>query len=133
MLRRARERGAAAVEFAMVLPVLLLLLGGVIDFGSLYYNQIVLSNAARDGARLVAANSAASPLFTQSQIQTAIQNSAGTSLLVNSSAPAWTCAASNTSVTVTVTRRTAFRWTVLGFVPALPTPTPTGKATITCA
>ena len=45
------ERGQAMVEFALVLPVLLALLCGIIDFGWLYYNQITLNNAAREGAR----------------------------------------------------------------------------------
>ena len=39
------------VEFALVLPLLLALLCGIIDFGWLYYNQITLNNAAREGAR----------------------------------------------------------------------------------
>lgn len=45
------ERGQAMVEFALVLPLLLILLCGIIDFGWLYYNQITLNNAAREGAR----------------------------------------------------------------------------------
>ena len=38
-------------ELALVLPLLLLILSGIIDFGWLYYNQITLNNAAREGAR----------------------------------------------------------------------------------
>ena len=45
------ERGQSIVEFALVLPILLILLCGIIDFGWLYYNQITLNNAAREGAR----------------------------------------------------------------------------------
>lgn len=45
------EKGQAMVEFALVLPLLLILLCGIIDFGWLYYNQITLNNAAREGAR----------------------------------------------------------------------------------
>lgn len=45
------EKGQAMVEFALVLPILLTLLCGIIDFGWLYYNQITLNNAAREGAR----------------------------------------------------------------------------------
>lgn len=50
-LFRRREGGQALVEFALVLPILLLLLCGIIDCGWLYYNQITLNNAAREGAR----------------------------------------------------------------------------------
>ena len=46
-----RESGQAMVEFALVLPILLALLCGIIDFGWVYYNQITLNNAAREGAR----------------------------------------------------------------------------------
>ncbi len=45
------QRGAAALEFAIVLPVLVLLLFGTIEFGLLLYNQQVITNASREGAR----------------------------------------------------------------------------------
>jgi Flp pilus assembly protein TadG len=45
------ERGAAAVEFALVLPVLLLVIFGIIDFGRMLNAQITLTEAAREGAR----------------------------------------------------------------------------------
>jgi len=51
-----RDRGAAAVEFAIVLPLLLLLAFGIIDFGRALNAQITLTQAAREGARLDALN-----------------------------------------------------------------------------
>ena len=53
MLKRLfrSEKGQAMVEFALILPLLLTLLCGIIDFGWMYYNQITLNNAAREGAR----------------------------------------------------------------------------------
>ena len=45
------EKGQAMVEFALCLPILLALLCGIVDFGWIYYNQITLNNAAREGAR----------------------------------------------------------------------------------
>jgi len=50
--RKARDRGATAVEFALVLPLLLLLVCGIIDFGRALNAQITLTQAAREGARL---------------------------------------------------------------------------------
>ena len=46
------QAGAELVEFALVLPLLLLVFGGIIDFGLLLQRQQVLTNAAREGARL---------------------------------------------------------------------------------
>ncbi|MHA7177553.1 TadE/TadG family type IV pilus assembly protein [Arthrobacter sp. Sr24] len=48
------DRGAAAVEFALVLPVLLGVLLGIMEFGFLFNQQISASNAAREGARYAA-------------------------------------------------------------------------------
>jgi len=49
-----RDRGAAAVEMAIVLPLLLLLVCGIIDFGRMFNAQITLTEAAREGARAAA-------------------------------------------------------------------------------
>jgi len=49
--KKKSERGAALVELAMVLPFLLLMLAGIIEFGLLFYNQQVLTNSTREGAR----------------------------------------------------------------------------------
>jgi Flp pilus assembly protein TadG len=53
MLRRkkSKERGAAAVEFALVLPFFLLLVLGTIDYGYFFFVSEVVTNAAREGAR----------------------------------------------------------------------------------
>lgn len=52
-LRKRRcDRGAAAVEFALVLPVLLLLVLGAIDWGYFFFVQQVVTNAAREAARV---------------------------------------------------------------------------------
>lgn len=47
------------VEFALVLPVLLLLLLGIIDFGFYFYNDLQLTQAARDAARYASVNDSA--------------------------------------------------------------------------
>jgi Flp pilus assembly protein TadG len=46
------QRGLTTVEFAIVATLFLTLLFGVIDFGFLLYNQQVITNAGREGARL---------------------------------------------------------------------------------
>ena len=50
----AAQRGAAALEFALVLPIMLILLYGLVTFGSALYTQMVVSRAAEDGVRAVA-------------------------------------------------------------------------------
>ncbi len=52
--RRPDERGSAAVETALVLPLLLLLVCGIVDFGRALNAQITLTAAAREGARWAA-------------------------------------------------------------------------------
>jgi Flp pilus assembly protein TadG len=52
--REARDSGAAAVEFALVLPVLLLVVFAIIDFGRMYWEQVTLTSAAREGVRIAA-------------------------------------------------------------------------------
>lgn len=50
------EKGQAMVEFALILPLLILLLCGIIDFGWIFGNQLILNNAGRDTARYMAIN-----------------------------------------------------------------------------
>ena len=45
------QKGAVAVEFAFVLPLLVVLLVGIMEFGLILYNQQVITNACREGAR----------------------------------------------------------------------------------
>lgn len=51
---KRKDQGAAAVEFALIVPLLLLLLFGIIEFSRLYNVQISLTNAARSAARVMA-------------------------------------------------------------------------------
>ena len=48
----AGESGAELIEFAIALPILLLVIGGVIDFAILFQRYEVVTNAAREGARV---------------------------------------------------------------------------------
>ncbi len=46
-----KQKGAQAVEFALVLPFFILILFAVLDFGILVYNKAIITNASREGAR----------------------------------------------------------------------------------
>jgi Flp pilus assembly protein TadG len=54
LLKRSadEERGAALVEFALAVPLLLVVIAGIVDFGFAYQRYEVITNAAREGARL---------------------------------------------------------------------------------
>jgi Flp pilus assembly protein TadG len=49
-----RERGGTLVEAALVLPILILLIFGLVEFGRAYNAQITLTHAAREGVRVLA-------------------------------------------------------------------------------
>lgn len=50
--RLGDERGAELVEFAMVMPILLVIFAGIVDFGLMLQRSEVITNAAREGARI---------------------------------------------------------------------------------
>jgi len=50
-MRWDNQKGAALIEFALVLPLLLILVFGIIEFSLILYNQQVITNACREGAR----------------------------------------------------------------------------------
>lgn len=48
------ETGASAVEFAIILPVLIIILFGIFEFGLVYRDYLAITHAAREGARMAA-------------------------------------------------------------------------------
>jgi Flp pilus assembly protein TadG len=48
--RRPRNRGQSIVELALILPVLMLLVAATLDLGRMFYSQVTITNAAREGA-----------------------------------------------------------------------------------
>ena len=57
----ASSEGVALVEFALVVPILLILLVGILDTGRAVNAYVTISNASREGARYVALNPTAPP------------------------------------------------------------------------
>lgn len=66
-MRLRNEHGGAAVEFAVVLPLLVLILFGIVEYGFIFYNKQVITNASREGARFGIV--AGSPRASESQIK----------------------------------------------------------------
>ncbi|WP_439663377.1 TadE/TadG family type IV pilus assembly protein [Lentzea sp. HUAS TT2] len=54
MTNLARDRGATAVEVALLMPIVLVLVMGIVDFGWAVRAQITLTQAAREGVRVAA-------------------------------------------------------------------------------
>ena len=52
IVRRDNERGQAIIEMALTLPLLLLVVLGIFDFGLMFQRYEVVTNAAREGARV---------------------------------------------------------------------------------
>jgi Flp pilus assembly protein TadG len=89
------ERGASAVEFALLLPVLTALIFGLIDFGFVFAQQIALNNAARDASRVGVVQSLNLTSLTCGSIATQARNSMQGTLGVSGASP--------TAIAVTVT------------------------------
>ena len=68
--RKNGEKGQALVEFTLLVPIFLLLLFAIIDFGMGFYSWITVTNAAREGARLGAV------LATQQEIEDRVYQAA---------------------------------------------------------
>jgi Flp pilus assembly protein TadG len=71
------ERGGMAVEFAIILPVLALLIVGGMDLGHRYFIQYLTSNASREGARYAAKYTGTSDVPTNDAIRDYVQLPAG--------------------------------------------------------
>ena len=68
--RSCSRRGAALIEFALVVPILILMILGIMEFGWYAKNQLTVANATREGARQ------ASLGRTTTEIKNRIENSA---------------------------------------------------------
>lgn len=108
------ERGASMVEFALITPLLFVLLFGIIEFGLILYDQAVITNASREGARYAAMyyiepSSGQAARRTQGEIRSWVNNYVATRLIgFGSSAPQVTVVDQNSAGvgyarTVTVT------------------------------
>jgi Flp pilus assembly protein TadG len=74
--RRRSERGQTAVEFALVIPVMLLFLLGIFQIGITYFNNESIATAARDGARAGAIHTGSTPAQIIAFAKAAVQASA---------------------------------------------------------
>ncbi|GAB6267895.1 MAG: pilus assembly protein [Smithella sp.] len=71
-MKKPDERGVSAVEFALLLPVLVLILFCILEGGLMLYNQQVITNASREGAR--AGILMANPRPTQTNVISVVED-----------------------------------------------------------
>ena len=109
------QKGAAAVEFVLILPLLLVLVIGLIDFGRIGFVQVSTTSASREGARFSSLYSSGLPStqtlndFVQTSTPAAArvaQLDSAATLTVLVSQCSSTTSSENTSVTVS----TNFKW-----------------------
>jgi Flp pilus assembly protein TadG len=74
LLRGQGQEGAAAVEFAIILPVLLLLTLGALDLGHMYFVDHLITNASREGARYAAKYTGTAAEPTNAQVSTYVKS-----------------------------------------------------------
>ena len=109
------DSGATAVEFALVLPLLLVLVVGLIDFGRMGFVQVSVTAASREGARFSSLYSSGVPNtqtlkdFVESAAPGAARvaqlDGAGFLTVANTQ-----CSAAQSSENTTVTASTTFKW-----------------------
>ena len=105
--RRRGSRGQALIEFALILPILFLLIVNVVNFGGMFYAWIAVSNAARTGAQYYSTAGAAVGQFDVPSV-TAVR-----ALVLNdihalpNSSTAQVCVSLSTSATVSCNTGTA--------------------------
>ena len=106
------QRGAAAVEFALIAGLLLTILFGVIEFGRIYSELEVLTSAAREGARAAAVRG------TADEVSDAVEQAADPYTLDESPAANKVCDDTTSGEPVTVSWTQNFTISI-GLLPAL--------------
>ncbi|MFM9925326.1 TadE/TadG family type IV pilus assembly protein [Variovorax sp. H27-G14] len=84
--RPTAQRGVAAVELALVMTTVLLLLYGVVSFGAVLYAQQVVSRAAEDGARAISGVNDPTQATNIALIKSVVYASMATSLIAPANA-----------------------------------------------
>jgi len=133
LLRRGRgQEGAAAVEFAAVVPLLLILLAGFFDFGWLFYWQHAVTNASREGVRYGVQANYPGGIYTphsDAEIQQIVKDNYGSDLGVTVGRTANT-----PGQPLSVTVEKTMQWFFLGFLQGVGVSLPTkinNKTTMT--
>jgi Flp pilus assembly protein TadG len=113
-----QEKGQSLIEFALLLPVFLLILVGIAEFGRAWMTKNILTGAAREAVRAAAADWKANACVNAKTIADPILNSAGIPPLVCGDVTISPPAAPIPIVSVTT--RYTYSPIITGFIPGLP-------------
>jgi Flp pilus assembly protein TadG len=86
---KKNEEGQTMVEFAIVLPIFLVLLLGIIQFGIAFNNYLTLTDAARAGARKAVVSHSASACVSQVKATASSLDQTNNKLVVDCSSASW--------------------------------------------
>lgn len=76
--RSPSRTGQTLVEFAILLPLLVLIIAVIVDFGFLFYDHVATQAACREGARaMVQAHSSGAPIYDLTQLRNIVKSSHG--------------------------------------------------------
>lgn len=105
MKRVRNDRGAVAVELALVLPILILLMAGIIEVGRAFNAQVSLTNAARESVRVLAIdkNDARAVNTAISTADTLSPKLSGSNLTIKRSSGSTNSCPAGATVTVSIT------------------------------
>ena len=103
-VKRSRRRGAALVEFAVIAPIFLTLVGGMIELGRAIVVVQILTNASREGARIAGYDTTTSASTVTSAVNTYLTNESisGATTTVSPSSLSSVADGSQVSVTVSI-------------------------------
>ncbi|MBT2552948.1 TadE/TadG family type IV pilus assembly protein [Arthrobacter sp. ISL-5] len=132
---RIGEKGAAAVEFALILPILLMLVLGIFEFGRAFNIQVALSEAAREAARYAAVHYADAGYSDEDAQNAGVVAAPSVDLVadnVDVAHDAGACSPGD-NVVVTVTFNTTYLTGLPGLIPGMPADVSlTGRGVMRC-
>jgi Flp pilus assembly protein TadG len=106
-----RGRGQALTEFALVIPIFLLVLSGILDFGFMLFSRMTIINSAREGARagVMVADVTTIPTVVQGRV---ISAAAAAGLTLTASNVTFACLQTTSSTYSPVTETPKCVWTL---------------------
>jgi Flp pilus assembly protein TadG len=103
------ERGQSLVEFALIVPVLIFLLLGIIDFGRVFHAYLTIDHAGREAARTASIGKDVATITSKAVSQ-------GSSIGLTTGQVSVTTGSSGTDATITITYPITFLTPIIGSV-----------------